>query len=101
MLRTDEALYDFRIYLAAAESVVKGESLYFHGYRYPPTLALLLTPMTLLPPLTAQRVWTLIDQGFLAAALWLSLRWLPRHLGQIEMAVLLAITFGFSCSTSR
>jgi hypothetical protein len=90
--------YDFSAYLAAAESAVDGESIYrgpTYRYRYPPTLALLLTPLTLLAPLTAQRVWTMIDQGFLAAALWLSLRLLPRRPTCTEIALLLAVTFGF------
>lgn len=95
VLRTEIRLGDFRVYLEAAESAVAGETLYLRGYRYPPPLALLLTPMTLLTPVTAQRLWTLIDQVFLAAGLWLSLRWLPRHLSRVEVAILIAITFGF------
>jgi hypothetical protein len=91
-------LHDFGAYLAAAQRLVDGESIYAapdFRYRYPPTLALLLAPLTLFPPLTAQRLWTLIDQGFLAAGVGLSLRLLPRRPSRVETALLLAIGFGF------
>lgn len=95
VLLTDRALVDFRVYLEAAESAQAGESLYLRGYRYPPTLALLLTPLTRLSPLTAQRVWTLLDQGLLVTALWLSWRCLPRSLAGLEIPLAVAATFAF------
>jgi len=88
-------LYDFSVYLAAAQGAVDGSSMYRETYRYPPTLALLLTPMTLLSPLVAQRIWTAVDQVFLAAALWLSVRLSPRRPSVNEIALLAALTFGF------
>lgn len=95
---THEPLYDFIAYFAAAQGVIEGRSIYeapLYRYRYPPTLALLLTPLTSLEPLAAQRLWTILDQGFLAAAVWLSLRLLPRRPTRAESALLLAAGFGF------
>ncbi len=56
---------------------------------------MLLAPLTLLPALTAQRLWTVLDQGFLAVGVWLSLRLLSRRPSRVETALLLAIGFGF------
>ena len=84
----------------------------------PPVCALPIAPLTMFPPLTAKRIWLLLNLGFLAAALLIvkrviSLRWswliliafsciVPLHsnflLGQYYVLLLLLICAGYYAS---
>jgi alpha-1,2-mannosyltransferase len=68
---------DFGDFYAAAESVLRGDNPYqadisrdWLGFVYPPLLAWLLTPLTLLPVTTAVSVWAALTLLFVVAALW-------------------------------
>src|SRR5262245_1996514 len=69
---------DFGDFYAAAGAVVRGASPYqadvsreWLGFVYPPLLAWLLTPLTLLPVTTAVSVWAALTVLFVVAALWI------------------------------
>ena len=68
---------DFGDFYAAAEAVLRGDNPYqadlsrdWLGFVYPPLLAWLLTPLTLLPVTTAVSVWAALTLFFVVAALW-------------------------------
>jgi len=68
---------DFGDFYAAAEAVLRGDNPYqadlsrdWLGFVYPPLLAWLLTPLTLLPVTTAVSVWAALTLLFVVAALW-------------------------------
>jgi alpha-1,2-mannosyltransferase len=68
---------DFGDFYAAAEAVLRGDNPYqpdpsrdWLGFVYPPLLAWLLAPLTLLPVTTAVSVWAALTLLFVVAALW-------------------------------
>ena len=68
---------DFGDFYAAAEAVLRGDNPYqadlsrdWLGFVYPPLLAWLLTPLTLLPVTTAVSVWAALTLLFVVAGLW-------------------------------
>jgi alpha-1,2-mannosyltransferase len=80
---------DFGTYLNAARDIVQGQPLYaafLHhpfpdatlrpAYIYPPSFALLIAPLGLLPDAAATAVWIALQQAALAVAIVLVLRWL-------------------------
>jgi alpha-1,2-mannosyltransferase len=80
---------DFGAYLNAARDVVQGRPLYatfLHhpfpdatlrpAYIYPPSFALLIAPLGLLPEAAAAAVWITLQQAALAVAIVVVLRWL-------------------------
>ena len=75
--------FDFRnAYMGAARAVVDGRSPYpptgdwlishDRAYVYPPTLAVLLAPLTLVSEWLAVLVWTLVCVGAVSGSLWLA-----------------------------
>ena len=69
---------DVRIYYDAALALRNGEDMFAAWddshpltYIYPPLLAILFMPLTLIPLEQAAAVWTLVNMGLLAACLWL------------------------------
>ena len=97
---------DFGVYLNAARDIVHGQPLYaafLHhpfpdatlrpAYIYPPSFALLVAPLGLLPDGVAAAVWIAIEQASLAVAVTVVVRWL-RPTGWAIAALLLAtLTF--------
>jgi hypothetical protein len=70
---------DFTTYHGAARWILAGQSPYTEAeYIYPPTFALLLTPLALTDYLTARRIWFWCSQGFLLLAALLTWRALGR-----------------------
>jgi len=80
---------DFGAYLNAARDIVQGRPLYaafLHhpfpdatlrpAYIYPPSFALLIAPLGLLPEGAAAAVWVALQQAALAVAIVVVLRWL-------------------------
>ena len=74
--------FDFRnAYLSAAHAIAEGRSPYpaegawvienDRAYVYPPTLAALLVPLTLLPEWLAVLLWTSLGVATIAGSLWL------------------------------
>jgi hypothetical protein len=68
---------DFADFYLAAEAVLRGHSPYqldlppgWLGYVYPPLLAWLMTPLTLLPVPVAVSAWAVLSVLFVVAALW-------------------------------
>ena len=69
---------DFGDFYAAAEAVIRGDNPYqadlsrdWLGFVYPPLLAWLLSPLTLLPVTTAVSVWAALTLLFVVTALWI------------------------------
>ena len=68
---------DFSVFYQAADAVLSGNSPYqldlpegWLGYVYPPLLAWLMTPLTLLSVPVAVSVWAALSVLFVVAALW-------------------------------
>ncbi len=68
---------DFGDFYAASEAVLRGANPYqadlsrdWLGFVYPPLLAWLMIPLTLLPVTTAVSVWAALTLLFVVAALW-------------------------------
>ncbi len=61
---------DFRAYLEAAAALRAGHDPYagIHPYLYPPLLAIVLVPLTFLPPAAAAWVWAAVSAAALAAS---------------------------------
>ena len=97
---------DFGVYLNAARDIVHGQPLYsafLHhpfpdatlrpAYIYPPSFALLVAPLGLLPDGVAAAIWMAVQQASLAVAVVVVLRWL-RPTGWAVAALLFAtLTF--------
>jgi alpha-1,2-mannosyltransferase len=97
---------DFGVYLAAARDIIQGQPLYsafLHhpfpdatlrpAYIYPPSFALLVAPLGLLPDGVAAAVWMAIEQASLAIAVVVVLRW--RRPTSWAIAALLFVTLTF------
>ena len=80
---------DFGAYLNAARAILQGQPLYaafLHhpfpdatlrpAYIYPPSFALLIAPLGLLPEVTAAAIWMAVEQAALAVAIVVGLQWL-------------------------
>ncbi len=70
----DQPNADFFDFYFGAVAVRDGQDLYRvndGGYIYPPLLAVVLRPMTLLEPTTAAHVWTLVLAALLITTAWL------------------------------
>ncbi|HXN03212.1 MAG TPA: glycosyltransferase 87 family protein [Candidatus Acidoferrum sp.] len=97
---------DFGVYLAAARDVIHGQPLYaafLHhpfpdatlrpAYIYPPSFALLVAPLGLLPDGVAAAVWLVIEQASLAAALIVVVRWLRPTRWAVAALLFATLTF--------
>jgi hypothetical protein len=76
---------DFYEFYAGAEALLKGANIYDAGrlgYIYPPLLAFLLAPLSLLPIGQAAWVWLEIKTVLLAACCWLGAEEIQRRLSQ-------------------
>ena len=71
------ALYDQPRFHALAEDL--GVAPFCPYFRYPPALAELLRPLTLLPPMQAFRLWTMLQLALLLFLILLGSRWLRRE----------------------
>ena len=92
---------DFGAYLTAAHEIVQGQPLYaafLHhpfpdatlrpAYIYPPSFALLIAPLGLLPDAAAVALWIVLQQAALAVAIVVVLRWLrPTRWAVVGLAV--------------
>lgn len=97
---------DFGVYLIAARDVVHGQPLYaafLHhpfpdptlrpAYIYPPSFALLVMPLGLLPDGAAAAAWMAIEQGSLALAVVVVWRWLRPPSWAVAMLLFATLTF--------
>ncbi len=97
---------DFGVYLNAARDVVHGQPLYsafLHhpfpdptlrpAYIYPPSFALLVAPLGLLPDGAAAAAWMAIEQASLAVAVVIVLRWLRPTSWAIAALLVATLTF--------
>jgi len=97
---------DFAVYLAAARDVVHGQPLYaafLHhpfpdatlrpAYIYPPSFALLIAPLGLLPDGVAAAVWLAVEQASLAVALIVVVRWLRPTRWAVAALLFATLTF--------
>jgi alpha-1,2-mannosyltransferase len=97
---------DFGVYLAAARDIIHGQPLYsafLHhpfpdatlrpAYIYPPSFALLIAPLGLLPDGVAAAVWTAIEQASLAVAVVVVLRWLRPTRWAVAALLFATLTF--------
>jgi alpha-1,2-mannosyltransferase len=97
---------DFGAYLKAARDILQGQPLYgafLHhpfpdatlrpAYIYPPSFALLIAPLGLLPEVGAAAVWMAVEQAALAVAIVVVLRWLRPT--RWAIAALLVATLSF------
>lgn len=89
---------DFFDFYFGAKALREGADLYLvndGGYIYPPLLALLLWPCTLLEPVTAAHTWTIVLAVLLAATAWFAAneaqRRLHLHLAPLQTAALASI----------
>jgi alpha-1,2-mannosyltransferase len=97
---------DFGAYLNAAHDIVQGQPLYsafLHhpfpdatlrpAYIYPPSFALLLAPLGLLPDAAAAAVWMALQQVALAAAIVVVVRWLRPASWAVTVLLFTTLTF--------
>jgi alpha-1,2-mannosyltransferase len=97
---------DFGAYLNAAHDIVQGQPLYsafLHhpfpdatlrpAYIYPPSFALLLAPLGLLPDAAAAAVWMALQQVALAAAIVVVVRWLRPASWAVTVLLFATLTF--------
>ena len=76
-LRGPRGAADFEHFYEASKALAAGADIYAgdsQHYIYPPLLALLLRPLSLIPLSAAAGAWLLLNGGLLAAAAWLSAR---------------------------
>lgn len=88
---------DFFIYYQAARSIRQVGDPYTQAppYIYPPLLAYLVQPLTLLPRFAAQQVWFILNTALLGALLYLVLRYTApavarQHWGLVSLCTILA-----------
>jgi alpha-1,2-mannosyltransferase len=97
---------DFGVYLNAARDIMHGQPLYaafLHhpfpdatlrpAYIYPPSFALLVAPLGVLPAGVAAAVWMAIEQASLAVAIVVVLRWLRPAAWAVAALLLTTLTF--------
>lgn len=97
---------DFDAYLAAARAIWHGQPLYstfLHhpfpdptlrpAYIYPPSFAILVAPLGLLPDAVAGVCWLVIEQASLAAAVILVIRWLTPPSWAVTAVLCATLTF--------
>jgi alpha-1,2-mannosyltransferase len=97
---------DFGVYLNAARDLIHGQPLYaafLHhpfpdatlrpAYIYPPSFALLVAPLGLLPDGLAAAAWMAIEQASLALAIVVVLRWLRPSGWAVTVVLLATLTF--------
>lgn len=97
---------DFGAYLAAARDILHGHPLYatfLHhpfpdatlrpAYIYPPSFALLVAPLGLLPDGVAATVWLAIEQASLVIAVVIVVRWLRPTRWAITALLFATLTF--------
>ena len=97
---------DFSVYLNAARDLIHGQPLYaafLHhafpdatlrpAYIYPPSFALLVAPLGLLPDGLAAAAWMAIEQASLALAIVVVLRWLRPSGWAVTVVLLATLTF--------
>ena len=85
---------DFRIYYDASVALRRGEDIFAAWnpnspltYIYPPLLAILFMPLTLLPLEVAAAVWTVVSMFLLFACLWVGAREvMARFDGRLDVA---------------
>jgi Glycosyltransferase family 87 len=84
---------DFHTYYTAAQVLRRGEDIYTAGisppYVYPPLLAILLTPLALLPVDTATMLWKVLQHVCLLASGGLLVALAPRGVWPLVAGVLL------------
>ncbi len=79
---------DFKVYLSAAEALLEGKPLYsglnVNGleFTYPPFAAAVFIPFSLLPPVAAFTIWTIVSVACLFAIAWLTAERLPAIAGR-------------------
>ncbi|MEA2636484.1 MAG: alpha,2-mannosyltransferase [Chloroflexota bacterium] len=97
---------DFGVYLGAARDILHGQPLYsafLHhpfpdatlrpAYIYPPSFALLIAPIGLLPDAVAAAVWMAIEQASLAVAVVVVLHWLRPTRWAVAALLFATLTF--------
>jgi alpha-1,2-mannosyltransferase len=97
---------DFGAYLNAARDIVHGQPLYaafLHhpfpdatlrpAYIYPPSFALLIAPLGLLPDAAAALVWTALEQLALIVAIVFVVRWLRPTRWAVAALVVATLSF--------
>jgi alpha-1,2-mannosyltransferase len=97
---------DFGVYFTAARDILQGQPLYatfLHhpfpdatlrpAYIYPPSFALLVAPLGLLPETAAAAVWMALEQASLAVAAIVVLRWLRPTRWAMVVIVVATLTF--------
>ena len=72
---------DFRIYYDASMALRRGDDMFAAWnpdspltYIYPPLLAILFMPLTLMPLEVAAALWTVLSMGLLLGCLWIGAR---------------------------
>jgi hypothetical protein len=84
---------DFHVYYQAAKVLSRGEDIYLAGisppYVYPPLLAIMTLPLSLLSVTAATILWKLLQHLCLLIAGWLLVRLLPRPIRPLAAGMLL------------
>ncbi|HYO50902.1 MAG TPA: glycosyltransferase family 87 protein [Chloroflexia bacterium] len=84
---------DFRVYYQTAQALTRGENIYQAGisppYVYPPLLAILVTPLTALPPTAAIILWKLFQHVCLLISGWILVRLVPARIRPLAAGMLL------------
>jgi Glycosyltransferase family 87 len=83
-LRGPKGAADFEHFYEASKSLAAGTDIYAgdsQHYIYPPLLALLLRPLSIIPLSAAAGTWLVLNGGLLAAAAWLAARAAASRLG--------------------
>jgi hypothetical protein len=84
---------DFHVYYQAAQALTRGENIYQAGisppYVYPPLLAILVTPLTVLSPTAATILWKLLQHVCLLISGWLLVRLVPARIRPLAAGLLL------------
>lgn len=97
---------DFGVYLAAARDILHGQPLYtafLHhpfpdatlrpAYIYPPSFALVVAPLGLLPDSVAAAAWMAVEQASLAVAVLIVVRWLRPTRWAVAALLFSTLTF--------
>lgn len=84
---------DFHVYYQAAKVLSRGEDIYSAGiappYVYPPLLAIMTLPLSLLSVTTATILWKVLQHVCLLVAGWLLVRLLPAPIRPLAAGILL------------